>query len=47
MDFWIGVLAGIVVLAFFIGATKNNKEYEIYMEGFLAGKESKEHDRNN
>lgn len=46
MDFWIGVLAGIVVLAFFMGATKNNKEDEIYMEGFLAGKEDR-NERNN
>lgn len=41
MDFLFGVIAGIIVLAFFIGATKNNRENEIYMEGFLAGKEDK------
>lgn len=47
MDFWIGVVATTIVLVFLFGATKNNREHEIYEEGYLAGKESIKHDRNN
>ena len=46
MDFILGGLATAVVLCFLFGASKNNREHEIYEEGYLAGKESK-NDRNN
>ena len=46
MDFWLGVIATTLVLCFLFGISKNNGEEEIYMEGFLAGKEDK-NDRNN
>lgn len=41
MDFILGVIATTIVLCFLFGASKNNRENEIYMEGFLAGKEDK------
>ena len=47
MDFLLGVIATTLVLCFMFGATKNNREHEIYEEGYLAGKKSIKHDRNN
>lgn len=32
-----GLLIGMVVLLFIIGASKTSKEHEIYMEGYNAG----------
>lgn len=32
-----GVLGGTLTLIFIQGSTKNKREYEIYMEGYLAG----------
>ena len=32
------IVAGAVALAFFVGATQNNKEYEVYQQGILEGK---------
>lgn len=45
MDFFLGVLATMIVLGFFVSAVNINKEHEIYEEGFRKGKE--ENDRNN
>lgn len=47
MGFWSGVITTTLVIGFFICASKNNREYEIYEEGFLAGKESEKNDRKN
>ena len=41
MDFWLGVIATMIVLGVFVSATNINKENEIYEEGYLAGKENK------
>jgi len=35
--FTAGLLIGMVVLLFIMGATKTNHEHEIYMEGYNAG----------
>lgn len=47
MDFILGVIATTIVLCFLFGASKNNREHEIYEEGYLAGKGSNKYDRNN
>lgn len=33
----LSITCGMLVMAFFKGATKNNKDYEIYQEGYRAG----------
>lgn len=34
-----GVLAGFGITLFIVGATRSNRDFENYMEGYLAGKQ--------
>lgn len=35
--FILGMLAGMVAMAFIVAAGKNNKEHDIWIEGYYAG----------
>lgn len=39
MDYIIGTIIGIVIMCAFISTISNNRDNEIYMNGFLAGKD--------
>ena len=41
IGFILGTLAGVTIALFITGATRTNKENELYMEGYNAGKADK------
>jgi hypothetical protein len=41
LTFIIGELAGVLIVGVLCGSKRVNRENEIYMEGFVAGQESK------
>ena len=41
LSFILGTLAGVTIALFITGATRTNKENELYMEGYNAGKADK------
>ena len=38
MEFLLGTFVGALIFAFIMGAGKANREYDIYNEGYLAGR---------
>ena len=41
LSFILGILTGVTIALFITGATRTNKENELYMEGYNAGKADK------